>query len=423
VSSTARTTRTPLRLGLCLIGAAALTACGGGQKPAPSAGGPAAQETGDPAQPAAPPPVAKEAKELFTDGGKAYGSGDKARAEQLMKSAFDADEKFALAAFNVGVLREEAGDLEGARSWYEKAAQANPKFGDAHINLGRLHAQAGRTNEAFRAVQQAVNVEPLNGEANLNIAQQAKRNRDFPKAVGSVRKALTEDSQNVKAYEVLAQVYYDLGRFELAKLVCVSAIPIGKETNPASLAGIYNMLGLVHLKLDDVTRALAAFRDATKSDPKYVPALINQGSITFNYRDYEASLQAFDKALAVEPKNTDALLNRAVAARALKRFDEAEKGYRDVIAIDERNAAAWFNLGVLFQEHMQKLEDAVKAYESVLRFSQDADLRKDASERIKQVRIMIQAMKEAEEMMKEQEQEEQQAPPSEEGAGAEGGEG
>jgi tetratricopeptide (TPR) repeat protein len=98
-------------------------------------------------------------------------------------------------------------------------------------------------------------------------------------------------------------------------------------------------------------------------------------------------------------------------------FEEAERGYKAVLELNERSSAAHFNLGVLYQEFMQKLDLAQKSYENVLRVEQaDQALRKDATERIKQLQIQIQNQKEAEAMMRQQAEEDKkraaEAPPA-----------
>ena len=72
--------------------------------------------------------------------------------------------------------------------------------------------------------------------------------------------------------------------------------------------------------------------------------------------------------------------------------------------------ARWAMLGALGAI----VPEAIQAYQQVLRYGQDAALRKDVTNRIQACQIQIQALKEAEEMMKEQ----QKAQPPAEGGGA-----
>lgn len=350
-----------------------------------------------PDEPPPAPKVAKEAKPLFEDGVKAYKAGNASQAIGLFEQAIDVDETFGAAYFNIGRIHEEQGRIDEAKSWYERSAEKGKGFGDGLVNLGRLEMEKGNKGEALALFRKAIQIEPFNGEAHLNLAQDARSRRDFANAVKHVRTALKEDSQNVLAYEVLARVYYDLGRFELAKLVCLTGLEIQKTPD------LYNTLGLVHLKQDNVTLALGSFEDALKTDADYWPAHMNVGAITFSYRDYESSYRHFSEVLKQKPEHLEAMLSKAVAARGLERLDEAESGYKAVIAKDETYVGAHYNLGILYQEYTQKLEEAIKQYEAVLRYErQDADLRKDVTQRIEAVRIQIKNMKELEEMMRQQ---------------------
>ncbi len=403
---------------LCAV-SALVTACGGGpQSMGDSYGGgdgDMSPGSGTDAPKPKPPAVKKEAKALFEAGVKAYngagGSPDYERAQSLFEDAISEDSAFGAAYFNIGAMYEERGNLDEARTWYTRSSEKGKAFGDGLVNIGRLELAEGRRDEAMSAFKRAIQVEPLNGEAHLNMAHDARNRRDFPRAVKHVRAALKENNANVKAYEVLALVYYDLGRFrdagrfELAKLVCDA----GLKKDPKS-ASLHNTRGLVLLKQNELTLALGSFEKAIAANSKFFPAHMNLGALTFNYRDYETSYRHFDLAVKIHPKDLQAQVSRAVAARGLERFDEAEKGYKAVIAADAKHTVAHFNLGILYQEYASKLDEARSEFETVLRIERDdADVRKEATARLKAIQIQIQNQKMMEEMLRKQKEQEAKA--------------
>lgn len=416
-----------LRLLLLCVLTALVTACGGGpQRAGDTYGGDTMGDTGSDGTAAVKPKapaVKKEAKALFEEAVKVYNAKgaqpDYARAQSLFEDAISEDPTFGAAYFNIGAMYEARGNLDEARTWYKRASEKGKSFGDGLVNIGRLHLVEGRKDEAMSAFRQALQVEPLNGEAHLNLAHDARDRRDFPKAVKHVRAALKENNANVKAYEVLALVYYDLGRFrdagrfELAKLVCEA----GLEKDPKS-APLHNTRGLILLQQKELTLALGAFEKAIVADAKFYPAHMNLGALTFNYRDYETSYRHFDLAAKINPKSLEARVSRAVAARGLERFDDAEKDYKSVIAVDPKHTVAHFNLGVLYQEYAEKLDEARAQFETVLRIErEDASVRKQASARIKAIQIQIENQKMMEEMLRKQKEQEAKAKAEEKAAG------
>lgn len=391
------------------------TGCGG-PSPRPEPG----DDMGDAKGPDAPPAdstarpqikVSKNAKVLFSKGTAAFLKGDLEGAIGLFEEAVDVEPSFGRAYFNIGRAYEAKGDEAQAIEWYKKSAAKGKNYADGYVNMANIHFRKGESADGNRLIQKALQLDPLNPAANLNRAQQMRQLRRFPDAVKSVRTALKSDGKNARAYEVLAQIYYDLGRFELARLVCKFGLEVDDSNGGKGVkAGVYNVLGLVYLKKDNVTLALANFEKAVKENADYVPALMNIGAVTFGFRDFEGAYRAYGHVLKLQPKNIEAVLSRAVAARALsfesatvrkdekdakRLLDEAQAGYQEVLKLAPNHVGAHFNLGLLNQEYLKKYEAAIKRYETVLRLEQrNKALRKDVTRRLQEARILLQSQQE-----------------------------
>ncbi len=383
-----------------------LSACGGG---GPSGDlGPAPQDFTSPRSNGSSTPAQKKpskpkidrgAKQLFILAGQVANRAnpDYDRALELYQEAYEKDKNIRLALYNAGLVCELKGDESCARRFYEAAG--NEGIGDGWVNLGLLALAQGDRGQAESLFNRAVGVEPLNGRAHLNLAMFAKERRDFEFAMKSVRNALKEDSTNANAYDILAQIYYALGRYKLALLVADAGLSDLDPKHP----GLWTTQGLILLKMDDVIKAVRSFQMAVDLDPMNFAARLNLGLITFSYRDYEKSYQLLSEAVKLEPNNIEAVISQAVVARTLKRYDEARAGYNKVLTLSPNHPGATFNLAVLNQDYvevdpndftkrLQMTQDAITKYQTVLNSAKNESLRKKVSLRIEEAKVILEVI-------------------------------
>jgi tetratricopeptide (TPR) repeat protein len=356
-------------------------------------------------------PSKEEIKEIQAKSASALARGaEYFKAKNFQKAvaefekALEEDPKSAMAVFNIGLSYQMLGNMDKAMEYYQKTTDMGK--GDGLVLMGLMKAAEGQDGEAEALYRQALNVEPLNGRAHLNLAAIAKGRKDYKEAVDRVKSALTEDSANGDAYDLLAQIYYDLGRYELARLVCEAGL---QDIDP-NHSGMYNTLGLVQLKLNQVIAALNAFKKAIELDDQNVAALMNYGSITFGYRDYQLSYQIFSKALSLEPNNTEALLSKSVAARTLDKIDEARAGYQQILAKDPNNVGAIFNTAIILQEYDRKFDEAIEKLNQASALSNDSQFKETVSKRIEEIKIAKEALEIEKEAAQEAAKEQQQQP-------------
>ena len=74
-------------------------------------------------------------------------TGDKPTAETDYRQAVSIDPKFALALYNLAIVRNSVGDTTSAITFYRQAIAADPNNPAPHFNLGlvlRAHREEGR---------------------------------------------------------------------------------------------------------------------------------------------------------------------------------------------------------------------------------------------------------------------------------------
>ena len=142
-------------------------------------------------------------------------------------------------------------------------------------------------------------------------------------------------------------------------------IPKGKkdvEAIDSSLkdAKTYYNRGEFHRKKGESSKAIEAYTEAIRLDPKYVSAYIKRGTIYYNQAHeghglvigtmdiLPKAIQDFDKAIELNPKNATAYYNLAIAYIKKYEYDKAIMNFDKAIELNPKNTAAYYNRAVTY---------------------------------------------------------------------------
>lgn len=277
----------------------------------------------------------------------------------------------ALERFNTGVVWEACGEPKKAEAAYLDAARARPKLPQVHNNLGTLAYRDGRVDEAIDHFTDALKLQPTAIAPRHNLAhlyreryRDAGDGADFDRAQRQLQAVLAVDSENLEAYEGLARLYYDRASGGdrsyalLANLVITQAQRtenVGGETS----AELWNLRGLLAVLQREPTRALQSFNEAIERDPDMVDARLNAALIELELRNFEAAEENLTVAskLAKGARASEAALALGVAKRGVRDFAGAEKAYARAHQLDTNDPRAFYNMGILYQDHIGPSKD------------------------------------------------------------------
>ena len=276
------------------------------------------------------------------------------------EGVFKKDPKFLDAYYNKGATLAECGKNDEAEAIFREMVKKYSGYGRAYVGVGTVLHKKGDLSSAREWYERGLKIEPRVVEGNINMATliflDYKRTKDKEKlkeAVTNIRRALAIDATSLAAYATFAYIYYELGQLRLASLVCQQAKKYDENYAP-----VWNVLGLIELANGNVTAALNHFKTAADKDPNYVPALVNWGSITLNYRDYDTAISKLERALEIGGDDYEAYLTLGVAYRGkgTSMEDDAERkswlnksksAYEKASKLDSGAADPYFNLAVL----------------------------------------------------------------------------
>lgn len=251
--------------------------------------------------------------------GQAFGRLDQNdKSIAAYKKAIEAEPGYAPASFDLGVAYYNAGDYKNAEIFYQSAVKSDPNNYLAHSNLASTYRQLerypeanaeyaiasngiktadlysewgfclGKTNEWDKAaarLQTARELSPTaidnsnvgwayynSGTAKTANKDEAGAKADYALGKTFLQKAVEQDPKLDAAYLNLGSTHNGLGEYQLAVNVLNTAVGLRKGWTLAM-----NQLGLGYRGLNDLTNAVAIFKQVTDLDGNNLFGLFGLG--------------------------------------------------------------------------------------------------------------------------------------------------
>lgn len=288
-------------------------------------------------------------------------AGDLDAAQAELQDLIDEPEGGFMAAYNLAVLKEREGEDEEAIDLYVQALQRQNDFTPALQNLIRLYLRAGQPSEADEIAREFMDKRPENLDhraAHLEVWLHEGRYEDV---VERAREILGDDINHVDAMLQMATANYRIGRIELAQAIVNRVLELSPERAEA-----YYILGQTFLAEDEMSRAIANFRQAVEHQPQFPEARNNYALLLHETGNYEDALEQLERAVELAPGYLDAWINKGNVYKAKGEFGDAEVAYRNALDIDDESSDALYNLGLLYLEAPVPDIDTIPRYEKAI---------------------------------------------------------
>ena len=266
-----------------------------------------------------------------------------------------------------GQVAERAGRLADARDAFEEIVRGVPEHAGAHARLAALAAGRGDQQAALAHALHALRAE-VTDDTLLAAADASVATGRVDDALALYRDVLARDGEHILALRRLRDAAWAGARWvdalsahdRLAKLVPAADRPAERNT----LAALHCEIGAARLAQRDATGAIAAFRDAIRVQPDFVPAHVGLGDAHLAAGDPALALRAWERGLDAAPAALPLL------ARAAQRHHD-EGRPRRMIALYERaagrapdNLALAMALGRVYFE-LSMLDEAAEQFEKI----------------------------------------------------------
>jgi Tfp pilus assembly protein PilF len=296
-----------------------------------------------PPEPQKPVGLSSANQEAFSRALNRARNGDNAGAEaELLKLTNKKNTGLAFAWVDLGVLYERDGQPARAEDAYQKALAAEPDLPLAWDFLARLDCRQKRPNAVEGMARARVQTSPSALGVRNALAYGLLCQNRLEDAATEAKKVLKADERNVRAMQLLAQVYYREHKFELARMVLENT----KATDPNDPATL-NALGMVNLVLKNRPAAMESFQKASALKPDFAEALNNYGAMLNDSQDYDSAVRVLEAAVQSAPDLVAARVNLGNAYRGKQDFAKAKAEYEEALKLSPNLADVYFNLAVL----------------------------------------------------------------------------
>lgn len=353
-----------------------------------------------------PPPAASSADAggqayfLFVQGRMLEDRGDVNGAIAAYRKAIDLSPASAEIYAELASLFAREGRADESIAQALAALKIDPDNREAHRTMGLVQAsmtsgttdaarQKNLANEAIGHLERAMTgagVPDLN--ALLSLGRVYVRAEKFPEAIKTLNAFLDDQPGYPEAMSLLGEAYESSGQLPQAVGI-VEALAAAQPADPRTRA----WLGGLYEQSDRYLDAAAVWGDLARRNPRsatfptrQAAALVNGGRLDEGRQQLRDVTKAFPsdatawymlsvverqsgnlpgaedaarKAVDLDPRNPRGALALASALQAQNRYDDAETLYRSVLAADPKSAEALNDLGYMFAERGQKLDEAV----------------------------------------------------------------
>jgi len=267
-----------------------------------------------------------------------------------------------------GMLALAEGKYEQALDHGRTALSKDAKLGAAHLLVGLAQYALGSYEQSEEALRQVVNASPGNALARRTLAQTLLKRKQAERAVEVLEPLLKQEGLESRTMAVIANAYTAAGRHEEANLWFErAALERPNDPKYAVMRAIGRMgSGEINAGLDALESAVEKLQGATRADEILMLALLGRGDverastlaakleetapdepITHNLKgmlavvkgDKAASVAAFEQALKVEPRFLPAAKNLAQMDLAEGKVEQARERFRRVVEADPKNVA------------------------------------------------------------------------------------
>ena len=241
-----------------------------------------------------------------------------------------------------------------------KKASANDSL-DAWLGKAIAFQKKGNLRRAEIFYRRILSVNPEHEHANHFLGLIALETGNPVKAIDLIQKALLRNSTNPFALNHLGNAYMAIGQFDNAKQQFCLALKYRSD-----FAEVYNNLGVVYQRQNDLLKALEHFTTACEKKEQHLEALCNLAKVQLQLNYLDSSINTSLRLLSFAPSHADSHLNIAICKQRKGIYTEAKTHVEKALSLYPDSAQALLTQGDILG-FMKMNSRAIDSYQKALR--------------------------------------------------------
>lgn len=284
-----------------------------------------------------------------------------AQAEEVFTRGIAHASQSHLGYFYRGKALEAQGKNARAKEDYLNAITRAERFEPAYQALAKLYEADGDIQEAIRLYERFVaSGAPRDQNFRNDFVRLLLQHKQYRRALAILDQMIADDPGNVTAHIRKALAHVEMND----KPRAIADLERLLQAHPSELR-VRDYLGWVYEQVDDVQKAIEAYRTNTRMDATFYDSHIHLGVLLYRLNRFDESTPHLIQAVTLNPRNPETHLLLGLSYLQVKRFERAQAAFARGVDYHPTDENLRFNLGATYDK-LGRFPDVVREMEAVL---------------------------------------------------------
>lgn len=204
---------------------------------------------------------------------------------------------------------------------------------------GEYYQKHEQLNNALADIKKAISLDPKDSKAYKVLSDIYLMMGSPQESLDALKKVIQYDKDNTEILISMAKLYLIMKDYENCAKSVETALKIDERLPLA-----YYIKGMALMENEKMDEAIKSFQKAVSIDQKQYEALMQLGYI-FNTRDKKIAIEYFKSATLAQPDAIEAFYNLGLLYQENEQPFKAIEAYNSILKLDSTNKLALYNIG------------------------------------------------------------------------------